>query len=97
MVSDVTNNSGPGNAGPSTIKFYFSTNGGSYDPEDIYLGSRAVPVLLAGASNSGGTSVTIPAGTPPNNHIIAIADADNVVPEGSNETNNKGSKPIRIN
>ena len=101
VVYDITNNlgpgSGPGNAGPSTTKFYFSTNGGSYDPEDTYLGSRSVPVIPSGTSNPGNTSVTIPAGTPSGNyHIIAITDADNVVPE-SDETNNKGSKPIKIN
>jgi hypothetical protein len=97
VVSDVTNNLGPGNAGPSTIKFYFSTNN-SYGPEDTYLGSRSVPVLLAGASNTGDTSVTIPAGIPIpfTYYIFAITDADNVVPE-SDETNNKGSKPIKIN
>ncbi len=97
VVSDITNNSGPGNAGPSTIKFYFSTNNGWYDPEDTYLGSRSVPVIPAGASNSGVTSVTIPAGTPSGNYrFIAIADADNIVPE-SNERNNKKNKPIMIN
>ncbi len=89
IVSDVTNNLGPGNAGTSTTKFYFSKNT-RYDAKDVYLGSRAVPTLLSGASSSGSTSVTLPSGIRAGNYyIIAIADADKVVPEANEANNNR--------
>ncbi len=94
-VGDTTKNNGPNNAPSSTTKFYWSTNS-TLDAGDTYLGERAIPALAAGETNTGSTSVTIPAeaatGT---RYIIAKADANAVVTETS-ETNNKKSKSIKI-
>ncbi len=95
-ITDTTKNNGGGSSGTSTTKLYLSTNT-TYESGDTLLGSRAVPALSAGTSNSGSTSVTIPTGI--NNgayYIIARADADSVVTE-TNETNNYKYKAITIN
>ncbi len=94
-VTDTTKNQGSGSAIATTTRFYLSTNT-TFDAADVLLASRAVPVLLSGASSPGSTSVTIPAGTAPGTYyILARTDADNVVAE-SNEANNTASKPITI-
>ncbi|MBI4685215.1 MAG: hypothetical protein HY755_08445 [Nitrospirae bacterium] len=79
-ISDTTKNNGPSDAGASTTSFYLSTNV-VLDAGDTYLGSRAVPALAAGATSSGSTTVTIPAGTSGTYYIIAMADSGNVVAE----------------
>ncbi len=94
-VSDTTKNSGGCAAGNSTTKIYWSANS-TWDAGDTELGSRAVPALTAGATNTGNTSLTIPAGaTVGTNYIIARADASGAVAELS-ETNNNKSKSIKI-
>jgi len=95
-VTDTTKNNGGGDAGASTTKLYVSTNT-TWDAGDTYLGSRSVPMLAAGASSAGSTSVTIPSGiaTGPY-YIIALTDDGNVVVE-TNEINNKKTKAITIN
>ncbi|MBI5739722.1 MAG: hypothetical protein HZA16_03285 [Nitrospirae bacterium] len=94
-VTDLTNNVGQGDAGASTTGFYLSADA-AYDPGDALIGDRVVPVIAAGASNTGSASVTIPAGTSAGAYyIIAKADADDSVGELS-ETNNNFSKSIKI-
>jgi len=94
-VTDTTKNNGGGDAGASTTKLYLSTNT-TWDAGDTYLGSRTVPLLTAGASSAGSTSVTIPSGIATGKYyIIALADDGNVVVE-TNETNNKKTKVITI-
>jgi len=94
-VSDTTKNQGGGTAGASTTRFYFSTNT-IWDAADTFLGSRAAPALGPGASSSGSTSVTIPAGTAPGTYyLIAKADADLVVAE-TQETNNTASAAVLL-
>jgi subtilase family serine protease len=94
-VSDTVKNSGaaPSNAasaGTSTTKFYLSANS-SYESWDIYLNSRSVSSLEAGATNSsgsGGTSLTIPAGMPAGiYYLLSVADANGDVLE-FDESNN---------
>ncbi|MBI4479949.1 MAG: S8 family serine peptidase [Acidobacteria bacterium] len=86
-VTDTTKNQGAGSANPSITRFYLSTNT-TFDASDVALGERVVPTLASGQTNSGSTSVTIPAGTTAGTHyIIGKADADSVVPE-TVETNN---------
>ncbi|MBI5408522.1 MAG: M6 family metalloprotease domain-containing protein [Nitrospirae bacterium] len=93
-VGDTTKNNGPDVAPASTTKFYWSTNS-TWDAGDTYLGSRAVPSLAAGATNSGSTTVTVPTNTCSGTfYIIARADGDNVIAE-TNETNNNKSKTIK--
>jgi subtilase family serine protease len=95
-VSDVVANQGAAGAGPSTTRFYLSTNY-SLDASDLLLdGSRSVPAVAAGASNSGSSSLTIPPDTAPGMYVlIAKADADGGVPEGQ-ESNNTRWREIRV-
>ena len=84
-----------GDAGASTTKLYLSTNT-TWDAGDTYLGSRAVPMLAAGASSAGSTSVTIPSSIATGTYyIIALTDDGNAIAE-TNETNNKKTKAITI-
>jgi hypothetical protein len=86
-VNDTVKNQGSGTAGPSTTSFYLSTNF-SLDSTDTYLGSRNVPALGAGLTNSGSTTLTIPAGTDLGTYYILVsADDTNAVLECA-ETNN---------
>ena len=95
VVTDTTKNAGAGAAGPSLTQFYFSGNG-AIDASDIPIGSRSVPALGAGESNSGSTSLTIPEGTAPKTwYIIAKADGEGVLAETS-ETNNTFTRTIYI-
>ncbi len=96
-VTDTTKNQGGGGTGVSSItKFYLSSNS-TLDTGDVLLGSRTVPTLASTATNSGSTSVTIPAGTAPGTwYLIAKADANSSIPETS-ESNNTKSRAITIN
>ncbi len=94
-ISDTIKNQGGGDAGTSTTKLYLSTNT-TWDAGDTYLGSRSVPMLVAGASSAGSTYVTIPSSIATGAYyIIALADDGNAVAE-TNETNNKKTKAITI-
>jgi subtilase family serine protease len=94
-VGDTTQNIGSGTAVASTTKYYLSKNG-VYDAGDVYLGERTVPSLAGGASDTSGTTVTIPIGTVSGNwNIVAVADAGNVVVE-TYKTNNSSFRAIKI-
>jgi subtilase family serine protease len=94
-IGDATRNRLAGTAGASTTAFYLSAdttlNGG-----DTLLGSRAVPSLAGGATSSGTTTVTIPAGTTAGAYyLIWKADNGGVITE-TDETNNTKYKAITI-
>ncbi|MGH7894116.1 MAG: CARDB domain-containing protein [Candidatus Binatia bacterium] len=94
-VTDTTRNAGGGGAGATTTRVYLSTNT-LLDAADVALGSRAVPALGAGASDTGSVSVTIPAGTAAGTYyLIASADSDGVVSE-SQEGNNVLARALTI-
>jgi subtilase family serine protease len=94
-LDDTSRNQGGGAAPGTTTRFYLSSNG-VVDAGDALLGSRAVPALGAGASSSGTTSLTIPAGTAPGYYyILAVADGDNALAE-SIETNNMLSRALSV-
>jgi len=94
-LADTVRNSGAGGAAASTTRFYLSTNT-TLDDDDEPLGARGVPALAAGASHSGSTVVTIPAGTAVGSwSVIAVADGDGVVVETS-ETNNRSTLTVRV-
>jgi hypothetical protein len=94
-VADATANSGAGPAGPSTTRYYLSTDA-ILDAGDMALGFRSVPALQPGGSNKGSVNVPIPSGTPSGTYfVIAKADADTVVAE-TNEGNNTNSHRIVI-
>jgi subtilase family serine protease len=95
-VTETTRNQGAGTAIATTTKYYLSTNA-TFDAADVWLASRAVPLLVTGASSIGPqTAVTIPPGTAPGNYyVLAVADAGNTLAE-SNENNNVTAKPLTI-
>lgn len=95
-VTDIVLNQG-GDASPATTTRFFLSTNVSFDASDVELTvSRAVPALAAGASSTGATLVTIPAGTAPTYYyVIALADADGVVSEAQ-ENNNTGARTIRV-
>jgi subtilase family serine protease len=95
VITETVMNQGGGDAGQSLIQFYLSTNT-TLDDADTLIGSRTVPALAAGGSNSGSTTVTIPQDTATGNwYIVAVADAEDVVVE-TLETNNTHSRAIKI-
>jgi hypothetical protein len=94
LVSDTTANGAASSpAAASTTSFYLS-NDNLFDPNDVLLGSRAVPALAKGGSSAANTLLTIPAGTAPGvRYIVARADALGILAE-TNEGNNR--RPVAI-
>ena len=87
-VTDTVRNLGPVPSGASTTRYYLSLDGVKSAGDTLLTGSRGVPGLAAGASQSGTVTVTIPAATPLNTYfLLACADDLNAVAE-SNEANN---------
>jgi len=95
VLLDTTKNAGGEPTGPSRTDFYLSADG-TLGASDIFLGSRDLPSLAAGATDSGATSITIPLGTAVGNwSLIAKADAGGNVTEVS-ESNNTFVRTIQI-
>lgn len=94
-VSHTIKNQGGDPAGPSTTRFWFSSNA-ILDAGDTALAGQAVGGLAVGASASSSTPLTIPAGTPPGTwYVIAEADGDDAVSEAT-ETNNTMVKAVKL-
>ena len=94
-VASTARNQGTGASGPSTMRFYLSANV-VFDGADTPLAARAVPALNPGDTNAATTTTTIAANTITGTYyVLAVADADNEVPETSN-TNNTRSGSIRV-
>ena len=87
-VTDFVRNRGVGPAAPSILRFYLSTRK-TYDPFLAKpLGVRNVPVLAAGETSTGTTTLTLPATTSPGTrYLIGIIDPGNHLTE-LNEDNN---------
>lgn len=95
-ITDTVKNLGPDTAGPSTTRFYLSLNG-SLDSGDIRLdGAREVPSLVFNGTNSGNTTVAVPAGLSGRYYLLAVADDLGAVGE-ANEQNNLFLRLITIN
>ena len=93
--TDSVINQGGAAAGASTTRYFFSTNN-TLDANDTPVGQRAVPVLVAGATNGGTIALQIPPGTAPGNYyFLAQVDAFGVVEE-SPETNNVTYASIQV-
>jgi hypothetical protein len=96
VISDTTKNQGSGSSLGSITSFYLSTNT-VFDSSDVLLGSRNVPALAGGASDSGATSALIPAGTIAGTYfIVARADAGGANAESQEGNNAKTSGAIAI-
>jgi subtilase family serine protease len=94
-VSDSVKNQGAGDAAPSVTRFYLSNNVLLDSSDTLLSGMRNVPAIAAGATSTGTTDLTLPAGLNGIYYIIAVTDAANGVAEAT-ETNNSGFKPISI-
>jgi subtilase family serine protease len=95
-VTETTKNSGAGDAGGSTTRFYLSTNS-SLDAGDEPLGSRTVPPLAAGATDAATTTLTVPADTTTGTYyVIGQADTANDVAETAETNNYRASTAVRI-
>jgi hypothetical protein len=87
-VTDTARNSGAVSANASTTRYYLSLDGVKNAGDTLLSGTRAVPALAAGATNSGTVTVTIPQATPLNTYVLlACADDLNTVVE-TNDANN---------
>ena len=94
-ITDTTKNIGGGVADESVIRFYLSADN-AIDASDTILGSRSVPALSPGLSDTGSIPATIPEDTSSGTwYIIAEADSDKIVLEDS-EINNTHTRSIRI-
>ena len=88
VVTDTTMNQGPGPAAASTTTLYLSADV-LVDPSDVVLGSRAVPPLQAGNTDTGTTTVVIPPATDGGRYwLIARANAGGLVAESTMANNN---------
>src|SRR5437867_1640156 len=77
-----------GSAGISTTRYYLSLDQVRGTGDVLLTGSRSVPALAAGGSNTGPATVTIPASTAVNSYcVLACADGPAKVAETS-DTNN---------
>ena len=87
-VTAAVQNPSPVTAPASTLRYYLSANALKDGADVLLTGTRSVPALLAGATSSGSTTVTVPAtialGT---YYVLACAD-DKLVVNEADETNN---------
>jgi subtilase family serine protease len=94
-VSDVTRNQGGAAVGPSTTAYYLSTDG-LLGGNDVLLGSRVVPALAGGASDTATTTLAVPASTTPGTYyVITRAEANDEIVEAL-ETNNTYLLTIQV-
>jgi len=87
-------NGGAGDAGPSVIRFYLSTDV-LFSTNDQLLGGQNVPAVASGLTSSGSASIAIPVGVSGTYYLFAVADGTSVVPEAS-EGNNTFLRVITI-
>jgi uncharacterized delta-60 repeat protein len=94
-LNETTGNIGVGPTGGTSTRYYLSSDT-SIGAGDVLLGGRSLAGLAPGASSSGATTVTIPAGTANGSYfIIAKADDLNQAFE-SNEGNNTRAAAITV-
>ena len=94
-VTDTTWNQG-GDTAPASVTAYYLSSNGTLDSGDVLLGTRTVPSLGPGSSQSGSVSLVIPASTAAGTYIIfAKSDGNDSIAE-SLETNNTRTRSISI-
>jgi subtilisin family serine protease len=86
-VTDTVINQGTGSAGPSTTRYYLSTDT-TKSSEDKLLGTRSVPALEPGAASTGTQTVTVPTTTTLGTYYLLACADDSLTVAESNETNN---------
>ena len=94
-VTDTTLNQG-GDTAPASVTAYYLSANGTLDPGDVLLGTRTVPLLGPGSSQSGSVSLLIPASTSAGTYIIfAKGDGNDSITELI-ESNNTRTRSISI-
>jgi subtilisin family serine protease len=87
-MTDTVQNLGAVPSGASTTRHYLSLDAVKSANDILLTGSRSVPAVAAGATQSGTVTVTIPVATAPNTYyVLTCADSTNAVIE-TDETNN---------
>ena len=95
-VTNTTKNQGGSAAAASTTRFYWSTNT-TVDATDEVLGSRPVPLLTPGATDSSTTALTVPATASVGTYyVIAQSDADGALAEAVENNNHKATAAIKV-
>jgi subtilisin family serine protease/subtilase family serine protease len=95
-VTDTTRNQGTGSSGQSTTGFYLSTNT-TWDAADVWLGSRQLPALGPGVTNSLATTLRIPPTTVTGSYyVLAKADWDSLINESSETNNVRASGAVKV-
>jgi hypothetical protein len=88
MVTDTAQNQGVAGAGSSTTGYYLSLDAVKSGGDVLLTGTRSVPALGVGASDTGSTTVTVPGGTVADTYfLLACADDTGVVVESNNGNN----------
>lgn len=95
-VTDTTKNLGAADVPATETAFYLSLNG-SVDASDIRLGTRPVPPLEGGISDTATVSVVVPASTPVGSYyVLAKADDPGAVAEVLETNNVRSGGLVRI-
>ena len=96
-ITDTARNQGQVNAAASTTRYYVSVNGTKDSGDRQLTGSRSVPMLTPGATNTGTKVVTIPSSTVLGTYfLLACADDPNGLIE-TNDANNCIASAMTVN
>jgi len=87
-VTDTVKNQGNGSAGPSTTRYYLSTDNIQSKKDKLLAAIRLVPALAPGATNTGTVMVTVPSKTSPGTYYLLACSDDTALVGESNEANN---------
>ena len=88
LVSDTAKNQGQVNAAASTTRYYLSVDGIKDSSDKLLSGSRSVPLLGPGLTNTGSRTVTVPNGTTLGTYLLlACADDPKAVVEIDDNNN----------
>jgi subtilase family serine protease len=95
-VTDTVKNQGLGDAPASTTGFYLS-NSVVFTTAAQLIGTRPVPALPAGTSNTASTTLTLPSTLAPGNYyVFASADYNNQVAETFESNNNSFGQLVKV-
>jgi hypothetical protein len=96
QATDTTRNEGQARSAASRTAYYLSQQSTVGSTAYLLAPSRAVKALGPGKESLGSVALTVPADVPPGDyHLIACADADEVIAE-SDESNNCSSAPTTM-
>ena len=88
VVTAAVQNPSPVTAPASTLRYYFSTDAFKDGADTLLTATRSVAALLAGATSSANTTVTVPTTTVPGTYFVLACADDVLVVNEADETNN---------